>query len=283
MFLMDMKNVEPLVTIREHVTKNFYAVQYKQGVWSQFTSTPFVTMFAIRPQQISPFSWYSLVTLRYTCLRILNDVYVHFVVFKEAVMKADGHIALLNSLRDNVTKETAAKGLSDLIKKQGTRRGVLDAGYISTAVKCIDQSFASAELSYGLAELCAIDVGLDKIFASSHSVQALLTLLEHCPDPRGKNSAAAVIARLFPRLCADDRDEERQKLVSDECKLLIKEVADGRCSTEILEALLAIAHVPRGKTDIFEYHGLTALLHLFPIENSNTQVSGSSSLLEQIT
>lgn len=279
MSLMDVKNVELLVTICEHATKNFYAVQYKQGVWSQLPRAPFVIMFAIRPQQLSPFSRFFSLTLRCTRRRILNDAYMCFVVLQESVMTADGHIALLSSLRENIIKETAAKGLSNLIKKKETRRGVLDAGYITTAIECINQSFASAELAYGLAELSSIDVGLDEIFASSHSVQALLTLLEHCTDPRGKNSAAAVIARLFPRLCADDRDEERQKLVSDECKLLIKEVADGRCSAEILEALLAIAHVPRGKTDIFEFHGLTALLQLFPIDNSNIQVSGSSSFL----
>lgn len=126
-----------------------------------------------------------------------TDAIAVFVFPQEGVVRANGHKFLLTCLKKNVRKRIAAQGLLHLVENASTQGHVLDAGFVTTALSSIDRGFASSEIALALAIISMSEEGLDQIHACSElSVPALLILLEHCPTSQGKESAAAVLARL---------------------------------------------------------------------------------------
>ena len=200
---------------------------------------------------------------------------------QDAVIQADGHVFLLTSLQEKISREKAAQGLLELIKSIETREQVLEAGYVRIAMGSIDAKFACTDIALGLALISSKPDGLNQIYLGSRSVSALLNLVEHCPDAKGKDAAALVIARLYPRLNRQE-DVGSQTEIAGACELFFKPLDSSNIflSKEFLEALAAIAAEPKGRYLIHENRG-----HYFLIDNLNlvpqTDIQVSGSCLER--
>ncbi|KAG0553640.1 hypothetical protein KC19_12G027400 [Ceratodon purpureus] len=183
--------------------------------------------------------------------------------FKEAVIKANGHFFLLAVLRESILKEKAAEGLLELIKNTETRQKVLEAGFVTIAMRSIDARFACTDIALGLDLISATSTGLEHIYSDSQSVSALLSILEHCHEPKGKDAAASVIARLYPRLnCQEDVARQRE-IARSSCRLFFRclDLSDMSHCKEFLEALAAIATDMTGTLFIFEERGHQLLMN----------------------
>ena len=180
---------------------------------------------------------------------------------QEAVIEGGGHNFLLTSLRENVLKEIAARGLLSLIINRNTRGNFLQAGFVNIAVESVDQRFASTDIALVLKNICSTPEGMDQIYTSNKGVPALLILLEHCPELEGKGAAAAVIAKLYPRL-NDGADLQRQTEMTNACKHLIKylELEDKSQLCRFLKALAALATGRKGRQTIHEERGIRPLI-----------------------
>lgn len=205
---------------------------------------------------------------------------------QEAVTKARGHIFLVTSLRENIFKETAAQGLLSLINNTKTRGDVVQARFVTIALESVDQKFASTDIAVGLANICFTSEGVDQVYNCKKSVQALLILLEHCPKLEGKGSAAAVIARLYPRLNRND-DLQRQIDMTSACPHLIKYLElDDKSQLKwfrddksqlcwFLKALAAFATGRRGRQMIHEERGQIPLVNYLKNKQVDNQVRES--------
>lgn len=193
---------------------------------------------------------------------------------QEAVIKGGGHIFLLTCLRENISKEAAAQGLLRLLKDNTKTRGdVLQAGFVTIAVDSVDQRFASTDIALGLVDVCSTSEGMDQIYASKKAVQALLSILEHCPTMEGKGAAAAVIARLYPRLNRNE-DLNRQIEMTAACPHLIRylELEDKSQLQMFLKALAAFATGRRGRQMIHEERGPKPLINYLKNKQFDNEV-----------
>lgn len=199
-----------------------------------------------------------------------------FILLQEAVVKADGHMFLLTSLKEMYLRDKAAQGLLELILNTNTTGQVLEAGFVTTAIESIHNDFACTDIAIGLAHISSTQEGLNQIYMDSHSVSALLILLEHCPDPSGKDAAALVIARLYPCLNRPE-DEARRTTIVFACTLFVKHLdpLDLSHVKEFLQALAAIAADTRGKSVIHEWRGLPLLINHLSITETDIQVRES--------
>ncbi|KAG0613592.1 hypothetical protein M758_6G114000 [Ceratodon purpureus] len=195
---------------------------------------------------------------------------------QEAVIKGGGHIFLLTCLRENISKEAAAQGLLRLLKDNTKTRGdVLQAGFVTIAVDSVDQRFASTDIALGLVDVCSTSEGMDQIYASKKAVQALLSILEHCQTMEGKGAAAAVIARLYPRLNRNE-DLNRQIEMTAACPHLIRylELEDKSQLQMFLKALAAFATGRRGRQMIHEERGPKPLINYLKNKQFDNEVQG---------
>ena len=183
---------------------------------------------------------------------------------------------LLTSLEEKISKEKASQGLLHLIENVETRERVLEAGYVTNAVKTIDPRFACREIALALALISSNSDGLNQIYSVSHSVSALLNLLEHCPHAEGRDAAALVIARLYPCLNRQE-DLERQTEIAVRCVLFFKclDPLDISHVKESLEALAAIAAEMKGRKYIHEIRGQKILIDNLSVTQTDIQVRES--------
>ncbi|XP_024400873.1 uncharacterized protein [Physcomitrium patens] len=172
----------------------------------------------------------------------------------EAVIEADGHRFLLASLEENISKQSAAEGLLELVKNVKTRPKVLEAGFVSTACKIVSDAgrCPCTAIALGLEIISSTPEGLDQICAEGSSVSALLTLLENCSGSDGMDAAAIVISRLYPLL-----EHESQERMNHACNILVryvKKTPPNRIShaKPFYRALAAFAVKPMGKLIIHE-------------------------------
>lgn len=205
---------------------------------------------------------------------------------QEAVIKGGGHNFLLSSLRGNVMKETAAQGLLNLINNKRTRDDVLQAGFVAIAVESINQEFASTDIALGLADICSKTEAMDQIHVNKRSVQALLVLLEHCPNLEGKGSAAAVIAKLYARLNRNEDSLRKIELTAACPHLVIYLELDDKHQLKwfpddksqlllFLEALAAFATGKKGRLMIYEERGQVPLIEYLKNREVDTEVRES--------
>lgn len=159
-------------------------------------------------------------------------------------------------------KEKAAECLLELIKNTKSRQNVLEVGFVTTAMRSIDARFACTDIALGLDLISATSTGLEHIYSDSQSVSALLSLLEHCHEPKGKDAAASVIARLYPRLNCHE-DGPRQRIIAESCGLFFRclDFSDISHCNGFLEALAAIATDMMGTVFIYEERGHRLLMN----------------------
>ncbi|KAG0597876.1 hypothetical protein M758_12G027400 [Ceratodon purpureus] len=183
---------------------------------------------------------------------------------QEAVIKADGHSFLLASLQEISIdlKEKAAECLLELIKNTKSRQYVLEAGFVTAAMRSINARFACTDIALGLDLISATSTGLRHIYSDSQSVSALLSLLNYCHEPKGKDAAASVIARLYPRLNRQEDLLARQRKIAESCGLFFRclDFSDISHCKGFLEALAAIATDMMGTVFIFEVRGHRLLM-----------------------
>jgi len=151
---------------------------------------------------------------------------------------------------------------------------VLQAGFVEIAMGSIDRENASSEMALGLASVCSTPDGLDQIVACSGSVGALLILLERCPTFDGKGAAAAVIAKLYPRLNPNEDLRRQVPEMTDACSHLIKYLdhKDRSQLQEFLKALVAFATGKKGRQTIHEERGQIPLMRILKDREIDTQV-----------
>jgi hypothetical protein len=169
---------------------------------------------------------------------------------------------LLKCLEEETLKPTAAKGLAELLKTQPNQLPLIEAGFVNIAVsQIVVSSFYDVNIALALRTLSGISEGLSCMKDNPDSSQALLLLLEHCPDPEGKKAAAKVIDRLFSEL------EDRTEIIAN-CGLLINLV--GEQYKEVLEALEVVTREPSGKLSAYKQKVLDFLV---PLLQSNSDIS----------
>ncbi|KAG0625392.1 hypothetical protein M758_2G051200 [Ceratodon purpureus] len=191
---------------------------------------------------------------------------------QEAVIEADGHMFLLTSVEEKISKEKSAQGLLELIRNTGTREKILEAGFVTVAMGSIDARFACTDIALGLSLLSSTPEGLNQIYSDPRSVPALLNLVEHCREPKGQDAAASVIARLYPRLNREE-DLARQTKIAERCELFFKYLnpLDMSHLKEFLEALAAIAADMKGRKWIHEYRGHQLLIDNLSVTQTDIQ------------
>jgi hypothetical protein len=147
-------------------------------------------------------------------------------------------------LEEETLKPLAAKGLAELLKTQPNQLPLIEAGFVNIALsQIVVSSFYDINIALALRTLSGISEGLSCMKDNPDSSQALLLLLEHCPDPEGKKGAAKVIDRLFSEL------EDHTEIITN-CGLLINLV--GEQYKEVLEALEVVTRESSGKLSAYK-------------------------------
>ncbi|KAH9549806.1 hypothetical protein CY35_10G038900 [Sphagnum magellanicum] len=181
---------------------------------------------------------------------------------QKAVIDASGHKILLQCLEEETLKPLAAKGLAELLKTKENQPALMEAGFVKFALSQIVFSrFYDVNVALALRTLSESSEGCTCMKNDPHSSQALLLLLEHCPDPEGKKAAAMVINRLFSEL------EDRTEIITN-CGLLINLV--GEQYKEVLEALEVVTRESSGKLSAYKQKVLDSLV---PLLQSNSDIS----------
>lgn len=144
---------------------------------------------------------------------------------------------------------------------------------MAIALRSIDGKFACTDIALGLSLISSIPEGMNQIYSDPSSVSALLTLLEHCPNPSGKDAAALIIARLYPLLYRKD-DLTRQTKIAESCNLLLRylDPLDIHHIKEFLQALAAIADEMKGRKMIHEFRGHELLIKHLSVPDTEIQV-----------
>jgi hypothetical protein len=177
-------------------------------------------------------------------------------------MHAGGHEMLLKCLEEETLKPAAAKGLAELLKTQPNQLPLIEAGFVNIALsQIVVSSFYDVNIALGLRTLSGISEGLSCMKDNPDSSQALLLLLEHCPDPEGKKAAAKVIEKLFGEL-------EDHTAIIMRCGLLINLVS--KQYKEVLEAIEVVTRECRGILAAVEQNLLYVLI---PLLQRNSDIS----------
>ncbi|CAM6064513.1 unnamed protein product [Sphagnum tenellum] len=181
---------------------------------------------------------------------------------QKAVIDASGHKILLQCLEEETLKPLAAKGLAELLKTKENQPALVKAGFVHFALNQIVFSrFYDVHVALALRTLSKSSEGRRCMKNDPHSSQALLLLLEHCPDPEGKKAAAKVIDRLFSKL------KDRTEIIVN-CGLLINLV--GEQYKEVLEALEVVTRESSGKLSAYKEKVLDFLV---PLLQRNSDIS----------
>jgi hypothetical protein len=189
--------------------------------------------------------------------------FLFFSFYLQAVIEAGGLKFLLSSLENTTSKQSAAEGLLELVKNIETQPRVLEAGFVSTVCKIVRDRSSSTAIALSLEAISSTSAGLDQIYSEGSSVTALITLLEKCPSSDGVDAAAAVIARLYPRLQNDGSSSR----LSDACNMLVGYLRRSPLNRTshvepLLQALAVFAKDPMGKVIIHESKLLTDKLSI---------------------
>lgn len=207
---------------------------------------------------------------------------------QEDVIKAEGHRFMVSSLGENKSKEDAVRGLWILLCNPAGEHVVLGAGFVGAAIGCINSNFTRSEMALGSAQTSLSPEALNemasavaKVSSSSerlleiveceNSEGALLSLLEHCSSLEGKAAAAAVIAKLYPKL-AKLEDRSRHEKLSHASSRLFECLKETDKPKEFLKALAVVAAGEKGMNNIHQNRGVQYLIQHFESELSDTEV-----------